>query len=330
MAALPPELEAVARHYRGFAVATRDQSPCFEAWSHGVADDVAVLTWIASLPRGKQQPGIVFACARWHGVSAPGPYDGLRAALLADDGTIRSTILTRRTQTNEVGRLANLTPAFARIATQDGPLALLEVGSSAGLCVYPDRYDYAWPPLGSLLGSGGPLLTSQAGGPLPVPDRPVPVAWRRGIDLDPVDVTDDAAVAWLEMLVWPEQRERHDRLRAAVAVARTDPPDIVRGDLFDLLPDQVAEARGHGTVVVFHTAVAMYLDRARRVSFVELMTDLVGSGACHWVSNEEREILPSVTATATHEPDDWLAFVLGVDGRAVALTHQHGAGIRWL
>ena len=334
MSALPPELEAVARHYRGFAVATRDQSPCYEAWSQAVAEDVEALAWIAGLPRAKQQPNLVLAAARWHGVPAPGPYAGLRAALLGDDGTIRTTILGRRTQTNEVGRLATLVPALARLATGAGrPLALLEVGTSAGLCLFPDRYDYAWPPYGSLTGSGGPLLTAPAEGPLPVPDRPLPVAWRGGIDLDPVDVTDDAAVAWLENLVWPGQDERLARLRAAVAVARTDPPSIVRGDLFDLLPDQVAAAGEHGPVVVFHSAVAMYLDRAGRERFVGLMLDLVGAGACRWVSNEQRDILPSVTATAAvgpDEPDERLSFVLGVDGRAVALTHQHGAGVRWL
>ena len=331
MTELPPDLEAVARHYRGFAVATRGQSPCFEAWSLGVADDPVVLAWIAALPRGKQQPGLVFASARWHGVPAPGPYAGLRGALLADDGTIRATILRRATQTNEVGRLATLVPVFAGLQEQAGrPLSLLEAGASAGLCLYPDRYDYAWPPLGALTGSGGPLLTAEAAGPLPVPRRPVDVAWRGGIDLEPVDLMDDRAIDWLETCVWPEQQERRDRLGAAVEIARSDPPHVVEGDLFDLLPGQVEAARQHGPVVVFHTAVALYFDRPHRETFVELMLDLVRSGACHWVSNESQDILPSVTATASQEPDDWLSFVLGLDGQAVALTHQHGAGIRWL
>ncbi len=67
----------------------------------------------------------------------------------------------------------------------------------------------------------------------------------------------------------------------------------------------------------------MYLDRDGRQRFVELMLDLVTDGACHWVSNELHDILPSVTATATQQPDDWHSLVLAVDGRAVALTHQH-------
>ncbi|MGI3782219.1 MAG: DUF2332 domain-containing protein [Janthinobacterium lividum] len=336
MTATSPDLEPVARRYRGFAVSTRDQSPCFEAWSLGVADDPAVLAWVASLPRGKQQPNLVFAAARWHGVPAPGPYAGLRDALLGDattggPGTLRTTILSRATQTNEVGRLATLAPVLAGLQEQAGrPLALLEAGASAGLCLYPDRYDYAWPPLGSLGGSGGPLLTAAASGPLPVPTRPVEVAWRGGIDLQPVDLSDDRAIAWLQTCVWPEQQERRDRLRAAVAIARADPPTVVRGDLLDLLPDQVAAAGEHGPVVVFHTAVALYLSRTQRETFVETMLELVASGACRWVSNEQQDILPSVTATATERPDDRLSFVLGVDGRAVALTHQHGAGLRWL
>lgn len=326
------DLDAVARHYRGFAVATRGQSACFEDWSRGVAEDAEVLAWIAALPRAKQQPNLVFAAARWNGVPAPGPYAGLRAGLLADDGAIRDTILTRRTQTNEVGRLATLLPTFAGLAAEHGPLALLEVGTSAGLCLYPDRYAYAWPPVGALEGAG-PRLTAAARGPLPVPAGPLPVAWRAGVDLDPVDVRDDRAVAWLETCVWPEQEERRERLRAAVDIALADPPRITQGDLFDLLDEQVDEAGKHGTVVVFHSAVALYLDRAGRERLTDRMLELVAAGRCHWVSNEQRDILPRVTATAPSgsgvEADDWHSFVLGVDGRAVALTHQHGAGIRW-
>ena len=78
-----------------------------------------MLAWVATLPPVKQQPNLVFAAARWHGVPAPGPYAGLRDALLADDGTIRATILARATQTNEVGRLATLTPFLAEL----GPTA---------------------------------------------------------------------------------------------------------------------------------------------------------------------------------------------------------------
>jgi len=71
----------VARQYADFA-RYADDSPCFRAWALAVAEDREVLAWIEDLPPVKQQPNLVFAAARWHGVTAPGRYDGLRRALL--------------------------------------------------------------------------------------------------------------------------------------------------------------------------------------------------------------------------------------------------------
>ena len=76
---------------------------------------------------------------------APSSYAELRRHLLARWPDVRGTVLRRSTQTNEVGRLATLLPAFAEAEGRSGrPLALLEVGASAGLCLVPDRVGYRW------------------------------------------------------------------------------------------------------------------------------------------------------------------------------------------
>lgn len=207
--------------YREFA-AQAAYSPCFSSWATAVAEDPDVLRWLESLPRIKQQPNLVFAAARWHGVAAPGPYTALRQALL-----------------------------------------------------------------------------------------------------------DDGAMSWLEVLVWPEHDGRRHRRRAAVEVARRDPPTVLPGDLLDDLPRLVAEAGRHGPVVVFHSAVIAYLDDDGRERFDTMIRDLVAAGACHWISNESATVLPSVTGTGPVVPPGHQTFVLGVDGRAVAWTHGHGRSMRW-
>ncbi len=113
-------------------------------------------------------------------------------------------------------------------------------------------------------------------------------------------------------------------------MARADPPEIVAGDLFDRLPGQVERASRHGRVVVFHSAVIAYLADPDRERFHDLMAELVADGACHWVSNEGRRVLPRVTAAAPSDPDRPEHFVLGVDGLGVALTHGHGRSMTWL
>lgn len=314
----------VVEEYRDFATYAAGDSPCFEEWALAVADDDEVLAWLATLPPVKRQPNLVLAAARWHGAPAPGPYAGLRRVLLEHEREVRDTIMSRATQTNEVGRLATLTPVLGLL---DGPLALVEVGASAGLCLFPDRYDYDWPPAGALRGSGGPVLTAAATGPLPVPDAHPRVVWRGGVDLDPLDVADADAMAWLDNLVWPEQDERRARLRAAIEVARREPPTLQRGDLFDHLPGLLEEAARHGTPVVFHSAVVAYLEVAGRERFHDLMTGLVEEGRCRWISNEGRRVLPRLT-DGLDVPSG--RFVTALDGVPLAYAHGHGHAVEWL
>ena len=320
-----------ATQYAEFAADAAPTSPCFADWAAQVAEDAHVVAWIDTLPEEKRQPNLVLAAARWHGVPAPGPYDGLRRALLDDDGSVRATILERATQTNEVGRLATLLPAFSSVAG-DEPIALVEVGASAGLCLYPDRYRYTWRTTGGTRTAGddeAPELVCDVYGPAPFPEAPPAVAWRAGIDLNPLDVTDEDHMRWLTTLVWPEHDDRRAQLERAVEVARADPPHLVRGDLLDELPRMVDRAAEHGPVVVFHSAVIAYLREGDRVRFHEMMAGLVADGRCHWVSNEGPRVLPEVTATGPRPEEDEHGFVLGVDGRAVARAQGHGRSLRW-
>ena len=309
-----------------------DDSPCYQAWAYGVAADGEVHRWLSSLPETKQQPNLVFAAARWHGLAAPAPYDALRTALLEDDGAIRATILARATQTNEAGRMATLLPAIA-LAAGGRPVALLEAGASAGLCLYPDRWGYRWSTDDGVrtAGPATPTLRCEVTGAAPLPDTVPTIAWRGGIDLNPLDVRSEDHMSWLLTLVWPEHDDRRSQLATAIEVARADPPDLRKGDLLETVPSLVEEARQavgpEGAVVVFHSAVIAYLDNAARTQFAELIGDLVAAGRCHWVSNESPEVLPGVTATGPKPPAG--QFVLGLDGRSLGHTHGHGRALHW-
>ena len=325
-------LRDVQTTYRSFAVYAAGSSPCFEEWALGVAEDLEVQRWLTHLPAGKRQPNLVFAAARWHGLAAPAPYDELRETLLADTGGIRATLMERATQTNEVGRLATLLPAFASVPG-DGPLALLEVGASAGLCLYPDRWSYAWTTEHGTVTAGraAGTLAADVSGPAPLP-RVVPeVVWRGGLDLNPLDAADADTCRWLLTLVWPEPEDRRTRLQEALAIARRDPPDLRRGDLLTELPGLVDEALTalprDGRLLVFHSAVIAYLDVPGREAFATSMEDLLADRRLHWVSNERPRALPAVTATGPEPPP--ARYVLAVDGRAVGHTHQHGRSLHW-
>jgi hypothetical protein len=151
------------------------------------------------------------------------------------------------------------------------------------------------------------------------------VAWRAGLDLNPLDVADPEEVAWLETLVWPGQEARAERLRAALRIARADPPRVITGDLARDLPALAAEAPSDATLVIFHSAVLAYVAPPDRAGFARTVADL---GAV-WISNESPGVLPHIAAKLDRKPPPD-RFLLAVDGEPVALTGGHGQSIEWL
>lgn len=303
--------------YAEFAAGeARGVSPAYERLADTVSRDDELIALLDLLPASKRQPNLLFGVVRWLGgpVEEPDPF---RAYALANWPTIEAAMRSRATQTNEAGRCALLLPVLAALPQ---PLALLEVGASAGLCLYPDRYAYRYGD--HVLGSGAPLLECAVTGTAPPTALPE-VVWRAGIDLNPLDVTDAADVAWLDALIWPEHQHRRDRLRAAAAVAAADPPLLVRGDLVDDLPALAAQAPSGATLVVFHTAVLYQVPRPRRDAFV----DLVGSLPGHWLANEAPDVLG--TDALPEPPDAALHNVLRLDGTPLAFTRSHGQAMSW-
>ncbi|MFT4219453.1 MAG: DUF2332 domain-containing protein [Microbacterium sp.] len=307
----------------------RGTSPLYQEWSIGIAGDHGILDLLRALPRRMQQPNLVFAAARWEGCPLGG-YPEWRAWALEHWDRIVETAAARSTQTNEPNRCATLVPQFARI---DGPVALLEVGAAAGLCLFPDRYgyDYAGPDGASRLDPpGGRSAVSLACRiDEPPPGRVPEVVWRRGIDLDPIDARDEAAIDWLATLIWPgpDHDARVARLRAAARVAADDPPEIVRGDLLERTADVADSAPRDAHLIVFHSAVLLYLDAEQRRRFADLVTglgDALGR-TITWLSNETAGTLPEIDAQLPEGMDASGRFVQTVDGAAVALAGQHGA-----
>jgi hypothetical protein len=324
MRALDDELRDVAGHYRRFAeVEAAGVSPLYAELAAAVADDTDVLAFLGTLPRPKRQANLLLGALSFLHDGPPADGAQLRDRVLGDADRLRTTMLARATQTNEAARCAALLPVLSTIP---GPLALVEVGASAGLCLYPDRYGYRYDgvPVGP---PSTVVLPCTVTGDGPVPSGVPEVVARAGIDLNPLDPGDPADVAWLRALIWPGMDARRDRLAAAAAIAAREPAEIVRGDLVEQLPGLVARMPAAATVVVFHTAVLAYLDDAARDAFVQT----VGALPVRWVSQEGVPVLPGVRDRLPGPPaDEESRFLLALDGDPLAYTAPHGGRIDWL
>lgn len=331
----------------------RLKSPFTAALCHGIADVIssedavgrALLAWPGDAsPLADNLPlrvtGALHALARAgadrnlvlafppNGIPNPPTLAAVLRAVFQEHADAILAFIGHTPQTNEVGRSGVLIGGFLTIAERTKlPLALFEIGASAGLNLLPDRYRYRlgaaeWGPDTARL-----VLAPDWSGPLPPVTAPLTVAARRGCDVNPIDLNDAAERERLRSYVWPDQQERMRRLDAAIGAALDETFTVDRADAAVWVERAIPVAAPPANVVrtLFHSIVWGYLPQPSRERIESHMRK---AGAA---------------ATDAH-PLAWLRFELDTArGEAVLLltqwpggreellasAHPHGSFVRW-
>ena len=325
----------VTERYARFAEDARNRSALYEVWARGVVADERVRDVIARIPADRRQPPLVFAVTRLLG-APEADFASWAEWIIAHPDALVAECARRSLQTNEPLRCAALLPALSLI---DGPIALLEVGASAGLCLIPDRYSYRY------RGIGGVTTLDPAGGPSAVvlsseltTDDRMPllrlpeIVWRAGVDVDPLDASDPDDRRFLTTLVWPGESGRVKRIEAALDVVAADPPLLVRADATTdrVLADLASRAPGDATLVVTTPGVLPHIPRGGRVRLAETIAAL----GARWITIDPPALHAELAASVRPEgspidPDAWEAFVLALDGVPLASVDPLGASVAW-
>lgn len=298
-------------------------SPLLARLAEEVADRPDLSRPLLAAPVGQQRAVLYFSAvayllrtvaaghplAAWHpslGGTRPAtdgdPLAALTDLLASYPAEFTALCATRTTQTNEPNRAALLRPAFGRVAGAYGgrPLALLELGTSAGVLLVPDRYAYRYrgPARDGGYGQGLPLDCDLRGGGWPEPAGvPLALASRTGIDLSPIDAADPAATAWLYACVWPEQTHRVARLEAALAEVATVGPELVAGDIVATLPGVLDRLDASAVPCVFASHALVYLGDEARAEVVRILDAAGRRRDLAFVLNEGTGTRPNLFTT---------------------------------
>jgi hypothetical protein len=181
--------------------------------------------------------------------------------------------LSQVPQTNEVGRSIALYGGLLRLLEDvDLPVRLLEIGSSAGLNLRADQYRYLAEGM-SFGPADSPVVFADAWSGRPVVPAPgLRIAERVGSDVAPVDALSADGALTLTSYVWPDQTGRLERLRGALAIARSVPADVRREDAVSFLRN-VELSEGHVTVI-WHSVMWFYLKPDEQAEATELIAAL--------------------------------------------------------
>lgn len=329
------------------AEARRIGAPLYERLSQGIRGDEGVREFAGGVRPGQPPANILFAAVHFlllrgaqHplrrfyanlGGSAPAddPFPAFKDFVETHRTALAPLIASRVTNTNEVGRSALLAPAFRALAEEAGePLHLIELGPSAGLNQFWDRYGVRYRRAGEIFSLDAPngALTLECelrGEKLP-PLGPAPViASRVGLERNPVDLSDPNAGDWLKALVWPDQVSRFAQLEKALQAIAHTKPNIRAGDALALLPDALAEAPRDQPVCVYHTMVIYQFSDEMREALDAILI----------VASLRRPVW-RISLEGTLSGDNPLLLYSYRDGnkekRTLALCHPHGAWLEWL
>ena len=166
-------------------------------------------------------------------------------------------------QTNETARSGMLLPGLLLIARETGlPLALHEIGSSAGLNLLFDRFHYRYGDVEWGDPASAVRLQPEVRGAAIPMDGVANVLSRKGSDIAPVYVKDPADRLRLRSYIWPDQTARLERLDAAIALAVATPFGLERTDAAAFVRENLAARLPGSAFVLLHTIMWQYMPRA--------------------------------------------------------------------
>ena len=282
-----------------------------------------------ALVRGGRVPGL----AALYPPTAMPDDSALAAALAglfadaASDAAV-AAFLDSPPQTNEVGRAGALVPGLLCVAAATGlPLALNELGASAGLNLNMDRFACDLGGVTAGDAASAVIVRPHWQGP-PPPSAGLHVVARQGVDIAPLDASDAAVAERLLAFIWADQPERLARIEAAITLARLHPPPLARGDAADWLERTLALAGGVASVV-YHSIAFPYSPPAAQAR-ISAHLGTIGATATTakplaWLRLEMDD--PANPA----QPAIRLSLWLGghVQERLLGHAHAHGTFVQW-
>lgn len=347
------DLGELAQRFRSFARTSTARAPLYGRLSVGIAGELEMLSLLQVAPELQQIPVLLFAAVHDLVLGGAGsalrrfypnltahpadgdPFPAFREFCAAHRTELTQLIASRNTQTNEVGRCAQLLPVLKMVGDEVGPIAHIDVGASAGLNLLLPRYEFRYSPGGTVGGPSTVVLECATRGPVPVPSDMPRIVTSVGLDISPIDLRDDDEVRWLEACVWPDQADRFAHLVAAITLARANPPDVRRGDAVIDLPHLVTQAANHAHPVVTNSWVLNYLTAQQRLAYVHTLDEIGAQTDLSWVIAESPAYTPELPVATTSPPEDItvLSLVTWRAGRRtvrrLGTTHPHGFWLHW-
>ncbi|GAF15276.1 LOW QUALITY PROTEIN: hypothetical protein JCM19046_4399 [Bacillus sp. JCM 19046] len=335
--------ESLQKTFLTFAeLECKSSSELYYELAQKIALDADLLELCQAEKRGQPIPNLLFAAVHYlllrgsdhplkqfypsvvaHPDQTGDAFAAFKEFCLSHQEEIEQLLQTKIVQTNEVRRCAYLYPVFSAVYKTQKPLALIEIGTSAGLQLFWDKYAYAYGD-GNTYGNekSSLLLTTAIKSEVrpPMPNEVPPVTDRFGLDLNTIDLHNEDEKQWLKALIWPEHQERLALFEQAATYVLEGSVHFKDGDGIAQLEPIANMIDKDSTICIFHTHVANQLP-------AEAKERLLNTIAAIGQTRDVFHIYNNMTDPYLHGD----AIINGTERKqTLAVTEGHGKWVEWL
>ena len=326
----------------------KGNSSLYYELSTQIARDPDILDIAAATREGQPAPNILLGAVHYLLLNNPGeqlakyypsihqnppstiPFDLFKAFCLTNEDAIRKIISTRIVQTNVIGRCAFLLPVFSKIIASEGrPTTIIDIGTSAGLTLNFDKYEY-WYNGQKLFGESGVRVKST------ILESPIPKIYpitrpihKIGIDQNPVDPSDRDQITWLKALVWPDQTERFAAMDEALKLPELKNIKFIQADTVAKFERVIRATDPNQTLIIYATLVLYQFTQAERDEFYAMLERIGQTRDFYFLSVERLKSL-----LEKHHTTETVVELTSFKNKKktvgfLAETNAHGKWIRW-
>lgn len=345
-------------------------SPFYYELSTKIAADEALLNLAAFCRQGQPMPNLFLGAVHFLLLKKPStelatfypsinsspksklPFDLFKEFCIANAESIKAILATKIVQTNALNRSAYLMPIIFSLFEENTTINLIDIGTSAGLNLNFDLYEYDYGAKGKFGNSSVKIDSEIRGGELPnfstmkrasIPifyressgsskhflRKPITIKNKIGIDQNPLDIKVPQNALWLKALIWPDRQQRFQRMAQAIELAQDSTIELIKAvEVNDF--KRIIQNQDIGIpLVIYHTHVLYQFTQVAKTAFWAMLDEIGQARDFYYLAAEATSVLRNDYGR-TGVLVELTSYKNGVkSSKLVAVTNGHADWVEW-
>ncbi len=257
------------------------------------------------------------------------PFNLFKEFCISHPEEIIEILQTKIVQTNSLNRSAYLMPIFFSLFHQGEKINIIDIGTSAGLNLNFDLYEYHYNEKETIGKSPVKINSEIKGGTFPEFNEMVQINKKIGLDQNVLDLQKKENELWLKALIWADKLDRLSKMDAAIQVAQKSNIELIKSNTINDFERIINEQELDIPLVVYHTHVLYQFKKEERIEFWEMLDRVSEKRDFYYLGAEWHTVLANdygiqgvVVELTTYKNGK-------KKSNAIAETNGHANWIKW-